>query len=132
MGWPMSRFQVRQTLTRSGITPLRKPHDILMVDGSPRCDWCRFRVPLSHLATESLPMLIDRRTGRYVTDDVRLTQTVVLAFLEPISDIVVDRSNSRWLVEFTIYLFTSDGTKSADRRRKQLDLSWDAWANLNR
>ena len=132
MGWPLSKYQVRLALTRSGLTPLRKPHDILMIDGSARHDYCRFRVPLSHLATEKLPMLIDRRTGRYVSDDVRLIQAVALAFLEPISDVTAERNNSRWIVEFTVYLSTSDGIKSAERRRTQLDLSWDEWARLNR
>lgn len=77
-------------------------------------------------------MLIDRRTGRYVSDDIRLAQTVILAFLEPISDVTVERDDKRWLAEFTIFLFTTRGSAAADNRRKHLDLSWEDWARLNR
>lgn len=124
---PLSRYTCRLTLTISGLTPLRKPTDIRIVQSDGAHDWVRFEVPFSRLVLEYLPLELDRN-GRILDDDANLARQIVRAFTEPITDMTIERQYPRLLATFTVYLRTVRGIAAYNRRVSQMATAWDDWA----
>lgn len=131
--WPISRFVVRTSLSRSGIPPLRESSDVVAIEGSFKQQWARFEVAFSRLVIERLPMETDDN-NQYLGDEPRLARQIVRSFIEMVTDLTIQRRGKwHYVARFTLYTKTIEGTDSYNRRVAAIKqgMSWDDWRQGN-
>lgn len=131
--WPISRFVVRTSLSRSGIPPLRESSDVVALDGSLKQQWARFEVAFSRLVIEHLPMDIDAN-GDFMDAEPRLARQIVRSFIELVTDMTIQRRGKwHYVARFTLYTKTIEGKDSYSRRIAAMKrgIPWDDWKRDN-